>query len=65
VEAFILHRDPIISATTHLLSKREALSGKVFEMLPLVLHVMDEALVSLVNAYQKYNGQGLAGGMQK
>ena len=65
VEAFILHRDPIISATTHLLSKREALSGKVVEMLPPVLHVMDEALVSLVNAYQKYNGQGLAGGMQK
>ena len=65
VEAFILHRDPIISATTHLLSKREALSGKVVEMLPPVLRVMDEALVSLVKAYQKYNGQGLAGGMQK
>ena len=57
VEAFILHRDPIISATTHLLSKREALSGKVVEMLPLVIRVMDEALVSLVSSYQKYNGQ--------
>lgn len=57
VEAFILHRDPIISATTHLLSRREALSGKVVEMLPLVIRVMDESLVSLVSAYQKYNGQ--------
>lgn len=59
VEAFILHRDPFISATTHLLSKREALSGKVVEMLPLVVRVMDEALVSLVSAYQKYNVQKL------
>ncbi len=54
VEAFVLHRDPIMNATTHLMRKREALSGRVVEAIPLVAHVMDEALVSLVAAHQQY-----------
>jgi len=54
VEAFILHRDPIINAATHLLKKREAVAGRVVEAIPLVAHVMDEALVALVAAHQQY-----------
>jgi len=54
VEAFILHRDPIMNATTHLMRKREAVTGRVVDAIPLIAHVMDEALVSLVAAHQQY-----------
>lgn len=54
VEAFILHRGPIINATTQLMRKREAFSGRVVEAIPLVAHVMDEVLVSLVATHQRY-----------
>ncbi len=54
VEAFTLHRDPIMNATVHLMRKREAFSGRVVEAIPLVVYVMDEALVSLVAAHQQY-----------
>ncbi len=54
VEAFILHRDPIMNAATHLLRKREAFTGRVVEAIPIVAHVMDEALVALVAAHQEY-----------
>ncbi len=54
LEAFILHRDPIMNATTHLMRKREAVTGRVVEAIPLVARVMDEALVSLVSAHQQY-----------
>lgn len=56
VEAFILHRNPIMEATTHLMKKREAFSGRVVEAIPLVADIMDEALVSLVAAHQHYQG---------
>ncbi len=54
VEAFILHRNPIMNATTHLMKKREAVTGRVVDAIPLIAHVMDEALVSLVAAHQQY-----------
>ena len=54
VEAFILHRDPIMNAATHLMKRREAFTGRFVEAIPLVAHVMDEALVSLVAAHQQY-----------
>ena len=53
VKAFTLHRDPIINATTHLMKKREVFNGRIVEAIPLVAHVMDEALVSLVAAHQQ------------
>ncbi len=53
VEAFLLHRDPILNAATHLMRKREAFTGRVVEAIPLVAHVMDEALVALVAAHQQ------------
>ncbi len=54
VEAFILHRDPIMNAATHLMKKRGVLNARVVEALPLVHRIMDEALVSLVAAHQHY-----------
>ena len=60
VEAFILHRDPIMHAATQLMRKKEAFTGRVVEAIPLVAHVMDEALVSLVAAHQQKAGE--AGG---
>lgn len=56
VEAFMSHRDPLISAATHMMSRKEALSGRVVEAIPMVGSVMDEALVSLVYSYQMLNG---------
>jgi excisionase family DNA binding protein len=55
VEAFISHRDPLISAATHMMSKKEALSGRVVEAIPMVVSVMDEALVALVHSYETQN----------
>ena len=52
LEAFILHREPVVNAATHLLKRREALSERTVEAIPMVTHIMDEALVSLVAAHQ-------------
>jgi len=54
VEAFLLHRAPIMRAATHLTKQRAALNPRVVEATMLVHHVMDEALVSLVAAHQQY-----------
>ena len=54
VEAFILHRGPIMNAVTHLMRKREAFTGRVVEAIPMVAHVMDEALVAMIAAHQYY-----------
>ena len=53
VEAFILHRNPIINAATDLLKQRGTLTGSIIEVIPMVGKVMDEALVSLVAAHQQ------------
>ena len=55
VEAFLLHRNPIMNAATHLMRKREAFTGRVVEAIPMVAHVMDEALVALEAAHQHYH----------
>ena len=54
VHAFIQHRDPIVNVTTDLLKKREGFNRRIVEAIPLVDHVMDEALVSLVAAHQRH-----------
>ena len=53
VEAFFRHRDPILNAAMHLMHKREA-NRRIVKAIPLVAHVMDEALVALVAAHQQY-----------
>ncbi len=54
VDAFIMHRGPIMNAATSLMRRREAFTGKIVEAIPLTAHVMDEALVALVAAHQQY-----------
>jgi len=54
VEVFLLHREPIMQATTHLIRKREAFNGRIVGAIPMVVHVMDEALVALVAAHQQH-----------
>jgi len=55
VEAFILHRDPIMKALAHLMKKREAHSNRITEAIPSTARIMDEALLSLVAAHQQCN----------
>lgn len=68
VEVFILNRNPIMNAATHLMKKREAFTGRVVEAIPLVAQVMDEALVSLVSSHQRYQdlwqGDDKGGGLE-
>ena len=54
VQAFIAHRDPFIRVATELMKRREPLSDRVVNAIPLVVRVMDEALVGLVTAHQQY-----------
>ncbi len=54
VEAFILHRDPIMNATTHFIRKREAFTGRVVKAIPIVARILDEALIALIAAHQQY-----------
>ncbi len=61
IEAFIMHRSPVMNATTHLMRKKEAFNGPVVHAIPLVDHVMDEALVSLVAAHQRYENESKGG----
>lgn len=57
VEAFILHRKPIIEATTQLMKKREAFNGRVVKAIPLVDQIIDEALAALVSAHQAHQAR--------
>jgi excisionase family DNA binding protein len=54
VEAFILHRTPVLNAATDLMKKRGIFAGRIVGTIPQVGKVMDQALVALVEAHQKY-----------
>ena len=53
VQTFIRHRDPIIKVSTEMLKKREGFNRRIVEAIPMVNNAMDEALISLVIAYQQ------------
>ena len=55
IEAFIMHRNPVMNVAAHLMRKKEAFNERVVEAIPLVDQVMDEALVSLVASHQQYS----------
>jgi excisionase family DNA binding protein len=57
LEAFLLHRSPLVNAATDLLKKRKALNERAAEAIPLVNQVTDEVLLSLVEAYQRHQSQ--------
>jgi excisionase family DNA binding protein len=61
IEAFILHRDPLMRAAAHMVRKKEGTNGRVVEAIPLIAHIMDEALVSLVAAHQNHWGNSQKG----
>jgi len=53
LQAFILHRDPVVNAATRLMKGREALNERAVEAVPLLNHVMDQVLISLVKAHEE------------
>ena len=61
VEAFLMHREPVIKTSTSLLKRRDAFTGRLVDAIPLAIHVIDETLVSLVAAHQQYrNGMDIS-----
>ncbi len=54
VEAFLMHREPVVNASTRLLKRRDAFTGRVVDAIPLAINAIDETLVSLVAAHQRY-----------
>lgn len=54
VEAFLIHREPVVNAATSLLKRRDAFTGRVVDAIPLAINVIDKTLVSLVAAHQQY-----------
>lgn len=53
IQAFVQHRELLLRVTTEMMKKGEGVQRRVVEAIPLVDHVMDEALVALVLAHQK------------
>jgi excisionase family DNA binding protein len=53
VEAFLLHRAPFVDAITNLMKRREMLSERTVEAVPMITRVIDEALLALVAAYHE------------
>lgn len=54
VEAFIVHRIPLMDAATSMIRKREAYNGRLIEAISKVDYIMDEVLVALVSAHEQY-----------
>jgi excisionase family DNA binding protein len=54
VQAFISHRDPVGEIVTEMLRKKELVGEGVLAAMPLMEQIMDSALVSLVEAHQRY-----------
>ncbi len=62
VQAFIQHRDLVTGIVTRLMQKREGLNLRIVDAIPLIDRAMDEALLSLVEAHQKYKTNNLTVG---
>ena len=54
VEAFLVHRELIMQAAANIAGKREALGGRIAEAIPLANHLIDETLIAMIDAHQKY-----------
>ena len=57
-EAFLTHRELIMQAAANLAGKREALGGRIAEAIPLANHLIDETLIAMIDAHQKYTSGG-------
>jgi excisionase family DNA binding protein len=58
VEAFLLHRAPVMNVFIELTKGGGTLSEGAIEIIPLVNQLLDEMLLSLVAAYQDYRNRG-------
>jgi len=58
LETFMLHRNPVLNSATDLMKRREVLSEKAVEAIPLVTRLMDETLIALVASYQQHRNSG-------
>ncbi len=56
VQAFILHRDPILNITSEMIKTGDSLNRRVVEAIPLMNRAMDGALLRLVDSHQKASG---------
>jgi hypothetical protein len=54
VEAFLLHRTPLINAANELAKGRESLQGRAAEAIPMLVQITDQVLLSLIQARQAY-----------
>jgi len=54
MEAFMLHRSPLVDAAADLMKRRKALNERAAEAVPLVTRITDEVLLHLVAAHQRY-----------
>lgn len=55
VSAFLMHRDPILQAASHLMSKREAQGSRIMDAIPLTNRFIDETLISMISAHQAHS----------
>lgn len=53
IEAFILHRSPLIQVASDIVKREGVLRGQAADAVPLVTQITDEFLLSLVEAYQE------------
>jgi excisionase family DNA binding protein len=61
VSAFLMHREPIMQAASHLMAKREAQGSRIMEAIPLTNRFIDATLISMIAAYQRYYAQNVKG----
>ena len=54
VEAFIVHRSPLMNAATRMIKSRKAYNGRLIEAISQVDYIMDEVLIALVTAHEQY-----------
>jgi excisionase family DNA binding protein len=52
LEAFIMHRSPLIQVASDIVKRNGALKGQAADAVPLVTQITDEFLLALVEAYQ-------------
>ena len=53
LEAFLLHRAPVLNAVTAFMKNKE-LNSRTIKVIPEINHLLDETLLALVEAHQRY-----------
>ncbi len=53
VEAFLMHRTPLINAANELAKGRESLQGRAADAIPMLVQITDHVLLSLIQAQQQ------------